>query len=474
MRPRRVLMVTYDFPPAIEVGAQACAQIARYLPAYGWEPVVLTVRERYITGVDTADRGPFPGTVVRTGVLPHPLALYRWLKMATTPEHTATEAARGRRGPVRRWALSLLMIPDECNAWILPALLGGLGVIRTRQIHCIFSSGPQWTNHLVGLGLAKLTGLPWVAQFRDPWDDGSDVKPISAISVRIDRALRNITMRAAGAILCVTEEHTRLLRAAYPEIPPVKFITIPNGYDGAEWEAVSAHSDRASPATADKFVITYAGSLYFVRSPLPLFRALRSLIDSGKIEAERIQVDLIGQCEVAEGTRVAEMAARCGLSGCVNITGVLSRGETLRRVARSSLLLLLAEAPTPSIPGKTYEYLRAGRPILALTSSSAVADLLRRTGGAWIVGPTDEPGLAAALLEAYRSWRDGTGWPRPDPLVVAGFDRRLLAGQFGTVFDASVANIPPTRLRRWPSRETRLPSIRANTRRKRWAGVKAP
>lgn len=467
MHPRRVLIVTYDFPPAIVVGAQAGAQIARYLPAYGWEPIVLTVHERHITLVDTSDRGTSPGTVVRTGVLPHPFTLYRFLKRVMTAEHTSAAAtAPARRSPFRRWILSLLMIPDECNGWIFPAILRGLVVIRARRPHCIFSTGPRWTNHVVGLALAKLTALPWVAQFRDPWDDGEDAKPISSISVRTDRALRNWTMRTAQTITCVTEEHTRLLRAAHPEIPPAKIITIPNGYDGAEWEPVSTDGDGASPATADKFVITYAGSLYHLRNPLPLFRALRSLIDSGRIAAERIQVDLIGECEMAEEVSVAKMAAGYGLRGCVNKTGVLSREETLRRVARSNLLLLLAESSVHQIPGKTYEYLKAGRPILALASSGAVMDLLRRTGGAWIVSPADERGLATALLEAYRGWSDGTGGPRPDPLVVAGFDRRLLAGRFAAVFDASVFSVPLTHLNRWPGRAARLLSIRANTRRK--------
>jgi glycosyltransferase involved in cell wall biosynthesis len=227
---------------------------------------------------------------------------------------------------------------------------------------------------------------------------------------------------------------------------PTKFVTIPNGYDGAEWETMSAHDVDASAASAGKFVITYAGNFYHKRSPLPLFRGLRTLMDSGDIAAERIQVDLIGHCAVAEGTRVTEMVAQCGLSGCVNVTGPLSRAETLRRVARSNLLLLLAEGLTSQIPGKTYEYLRAGPPILALTADGAVAELLRRTGGAWIIEPANAPGLAAALLEAYRCWQSGARGPRPDPAVVEGFDRRVLAGRFAAVLDARIAGVAPGRL----------------------------
>lgn len=441
--PRRVLLITYDFPPSIQMGAQACAQIARHLPLYGWEPVVLTVREHHIEHRDVSAASVLPRHVIRTGVIPHPFTVYRGLKALLA--RTNGEAQRGvnrssaRAEGLKRWLLSLLWIPDAYTGWIPPAVIAGLAAVRKHRVDHICSSSPSSTNHLVGLALAWLTGLPWTAQFRDPWVYPTalwhETKPVSALSAWLETTLERMVVRRANVVACVTEPHARWFRQVYSDVPPDKFVTIPNGFDGAEWEALRGSGFR--PLRNERFVITYAGSFYHRRSPLPLFRALRSLINAREVAPERIRVDLIGHSDAAG---VTEMAADSGVAECVQITGPLNRPEALRQVAQSDLLLLLAEGLTFQVPGKTYEYLRAGRPILALTSQGAVADLLRRTGGAWVVDPADESGVRAAVGDAYRRWRDGLEEPRPDPDVVAGFDRRLLAGRLAEAFDTAAAS----------------------------------
>jgi hypothetical protein len=129
------------------------------------------------------------------------------------------------------------------------------------------------------------------------------------------------------------------------------------------------------------------------------------------------------------------MAAGYQLQHCVEVGPPLSRPETLRRMARSDLLLLLAEGWDLQIPGKTYEYLRAGRPILALTSDGALADLLRQTGGAWVAEPSNDAAIALAVRDAYMSWKRGHSTTTADRSAVAGFDRRRLAGRFAALFD---------------------------------------
>ncbi|SRR6266498_830872 len=140
-------------------------------------------------------------------------------------------------------------------------------------------------------------------------------------------------------------------------------------------------------------------------------------------------------CETSEGRSVREMAVNLGLSECVNILGPRSRKETIRRIRQADLLLLLAERFVIQIPGKTYEYLRAGRPILALTSEGALANFLLRTGAGWVVNPKDDAGVLGAVRERYRQWEAGERGPVADPEIVAGFDRRKLAGRLAELFD---------------------------------------
>jgi len=434
---RRVLFISYEFPPSSEIGAQSCAQIARYLPLYGWEPVVLTVQPSYFEHVEAWSEHEFPGVIVRTRVLPHVLSIYKALRSRVSPR-VARQAGEGEsrtQGRFRGRVLSLLQTPDAYTGWIVPALMSAAKLIRTERIQYLISSGPYWTNHLLGLALSRFTGLTWAAHFRDPWVQGHSTDQARTWSMQINAALERRVLREASAVACVTEPHTNLLRQAYG-LPSDKFVTIPNGYDEDEWVFIDPRTrvDR----TRNDFVITYAGTLYQQRNPMRLFRALRALAGAGDIDLDRIRVDLIGDCAVAEGNPVTELAREYGLGGCVRLVGRLTRTDTLRRVAQSDLLLILAENLSIQIPGKTYEYLRAGRPILALTSEGALADLMRRTNAGWVADPTDGAAVEAAVCDAYRRWNNGRPGSRVDPAILAAFDRRSLAGRFAQMFERSL------------------------------------
>lgn len=426
----RVLVIALDFPPCRVIGAQACAQNARYLPLHGWKPIVLTVRESYFDKALLDDKPAFPGPVIRTRALPHPIRMYRALKGKLTAAGGDRGNAGGASGRdpqgLRRWVLSLLQTPDIETGWIAPAVTGGLAAIRRHQITHIFSSAPAWTNHLVGYLLAVITGLPWTAHFRDPWTDAERPSPDSAISRRLERWMERLVIRRADAVVCVTEAHTRLLQRKFNDIASHKFFTVPNGYDEAEW-----NHHKEDRQDQEKFVITYCGSLYGNRSPRPLFAAIRRCIDSGSIAPDAVRIDLFGHCESAEG-----MPDEYGLGDVVRIGGNRKRTDVLQRLGASSLLLLLGEGLDLQIPGKTYEYLRAGVPILALTSEGgALAELLRKTGGAWIVEPDDIDGIARAVREAFDAWRLRRRPNIPDRAAVARFDRRELAGELAHVLE---------------------------------------
>ncbi|HKQ79269.1 MAG TPA: glycosyltransferase [Blastocatellia bacterium] len=451
LAPQRLLYIAYQFAPSLEMGARSCVQIARHLPAYGWSPVVLTIDEKYVEGqylgrIDEVAQLGLPDEVVRTRLLPHPFDLYRWLKAsrsgnsqrgrenrgdATSIEVDAPLRAKNR---LRRFLISTLSIPDLCTGWIFPAVIAGLKAARRSGAQQLFSSGPFWSNHLVGFALSYLTGLPWTAHFRDPWVAGAPEKPASAISAKINEWLERIIVTRASAVISVTEEHSDTFRSVYPFLSPGKFITVPNGYDSDEWENLPADI-QADEKSKEKFLITYAGTFYIERDPQPLFRAIKSLIDDGEIGRDQIQVDLIGWCDTSEGRSVREMADECGVCDCINILGPRSRPETLYRMSQANLLLLLAERFVIQIPGKTYEYLRAGRPILALTSKGALANFLRRIGGGWVVDPKDDAGIVSALKESVRQWKQGRQGRVADQSLVAGFDRRVLAGQLTKLFD---------------------------------------
>ena len=453
----RVLFVTHSFPPSMEIGANSCSQVSRHLPLYGWEPIVLTIQDKYIAQeyqpkTPSNDDAKFAKAVVKTRVLPHPFGLYRWLKRLVSgsesnePEESQTVEVGSTNGELtppegkdklRSTLVSLLTIPDMHTGWLIPGVFGGLQAIRENKIQVIFSSAPCFTGHLVGFALAKLTGLPWVAHFRDPWLTAHQpgwFLPKAAFNANL--RLEQMVIKRADRVVSVTEGHSIKLREAYPQYP-TKFISIPNGFDSEEWKEI----DRArtnQKSSNSKFTILYAGHLYAQRNPLPMFRALQSLIEAGEIDRQELQIDLLGWCDDSVGRGVPAMIAETNLEGCVNVVGPRNRQETLSRMTQADLLLLLAENLTIQIPGKTYEYLKAGRPILAFTSEGSLAQLIRSTGCGWSIDPADHEGIRAALQECYSQWRLGQVSHVCDQDTVARFDRRVTTGQIGKLLDEFV------------------------------------
>jgi glycosyltransferase involved in cell wall biosynthesis len=440
---RRVLVVTFDFPPSLAVGAHACSQLTRHLPRYGWEPVVLAAQERHGVNIEPGARYAFPGTVLRTRVLPHPLNVWAAVRRrlnawrgrvnGRSTEEAAFPPER-QAGRMKRWVLSVLTIPDTKTGWLPVAVQAGLRAVRRYRVSGVLSSGPHWTNHLVGFGIAILARLPLIVYFRDPWMGIPQWKPVSRLSLAVEMALEEFVICRARRVVCVTENHRDMLCERYPKLPATKFITVPNGFDESEWTALPDH-----PGRGDKFVIAYVGSFYQARNPLPLFQALQKLIGENAVDEDELRVELIGWCDVAEGTRVRDAARETGLGGVVDFVGALPRKEALARMLRADLLLLLAEAQPYQIPGKTYEYLRAGQPILALTRAGAVADLLRGVPGTTVVDPADVGRLVTVLHQYLTGWRCGDEPQRPDASFVKRFDRMRLAGELASVLDATLA-----------------------------------
>ena len=453
---RRVLMIVSDFPPSIEMGAQTCWQLARNLPRHGWTPIVLTTDARRDDYRDPAQAGFEPGfTVVRTGRLPHLLQVLRRLRPGRKDEAEAmgpAVASSRRHGSFLRAVLEGLHVPDTETGWILPAVVAGRGLVRGSAVACLFSSGPAWSSHLAALGLARLTGLPWVAHFRDPWSQGSIYSRESRWADRFNARLERAVVQRATTVICVTDRHTDLLRRHYASCRPEKFVTVPNGYDGAEWEQAEQDAGAGgADARGGRFVITYAGALYVGRSPLLVLETLRRLSQTGDLTLERVRLDVVvndGVGQLPDGRDIMDVAREMGLGGSVQVLGPLPRRETLRRLLDSDLLLLLGHNYTVQIAGKLYEYLRSGRPILALAPAGAQTDLLRATGGAWIVEPDDLDGAVEAIRDAYRRWQAGESGPEADARLVSGFDRRVLVGRLATELDAAVSRAAELRGRR--------------------------
>ena len=441
---RRILIIAYHFPPDAAVGALRPLKFAKYLPEFGWEPWVLTVRSEYYESLDRSRLNEVAcgSRVFPTRMLPHPSTLY---KSAKSSYYTATgrrqEFSRklvepdahpdshGRLGKIRKFLGTLLWIPpDDVLGWLPIAALKGIRLVKAHRITHIYTTNPPHTTHLVGLAIKNLCDVKWVADFRDLWLFDKPFQTRTAD--RIERWMERKVVEKADAVTLTTDRMADKFRATYPTVDPKKFATIWNGYDGEDFQSIRPAGDR------EKFTLTYLGSFYDERTPEPLLAAVSELVTAGEIPDDALEIELIGNCRYVKGLATDEIAASLGLGSVVKVIDPVPYKRALEYAVSSHLLVLLAPDQPYEIPGKAYEYLASGVGILALTQDGATADLIRKTGGGVVVDPKDIGGIKRAVFDRYMTWvAHRSSSPRRPPAQARMYERRELTKRLVSILE---------------------------------------
>src|SRR6185369_2813028 len=297
-----------------------------------------------------------------------------------------------------------LALPDRFISWWLGAVPAGLRIIRRDRPSAIWSTYPIATAHLIGLTLHRLTGLPWVADFRDSMVE--ETSPRDRTQRRMFMWIERQAVTHAARIVFTAESTRRMYRERYPELPAERCLLIPNGYDEEDF-AELRRDGHAADGTARPLQLVHTGVIYpEERDPTAFFAALSRLKRDGRIDAARVRINLR-----ASGfeDRYASALRELGIDDIVQLTPHLPYRQTLQECVDSDGLLLLQGAScNHQIPAKAYEYLRAQRPIVALTADDGdTAALLKQTGGATIVDLASEAAIYAALPDFLRDVRAG-------------------------------------------------------------------
>jgi glycosyltransferase involved in cell wall biosynthesis len=440
---RRVLMILYYFPPSGGPGVQRGLKFVRYLSEFGWQPVVVTVRETASFPVrdETLLREIPAGLTVRRTRCPEFYDLYRALtgQRGITSLDITTMSA-GERKPVRRllrWLRAACFVPDGRIGWRPHAVRAGLQLRADPGYEAIFSSGPPFTSHLIGRELHRRTGIPWVADYRDPWTRAPFYPNRPGFARRLDERLEEACLAEAQRTVVVGEQMAAGLHEGHPQIPRERISVIPNGYDPADFEHVPILDDGT-------FRLTHTGSLFLARTPANLLAALETLLREEPGFAEHARLCLAGRTD-------ADLIARVRGSALANIAelpGYLPHGESVAWLRRSRVLLLLigrdAQAHT-MVTGKVYEYLAAGAPILAIGPCDGdAAKLLARTRAGRIFEPDDAVGIREHLRELWRRFRAGEPLAAaPDAREIERYSRRELTRELARLLDGCVATDPP-------------------------------
>jgi glycosyltransferase involved in cell wall biosynthesis len=399
----RVLIVAYDFPPHAAIGTLRTLRLVRHLCDEGWGVTVLTGSPgTYLPGtpVDAKLELQVPDTVrvLRARTLRGFDALVnaaggtrqsRASAVASTSSVDARDppiAASGRLLRAKNLVDAALSIPDKESGWIAPATLLGLRHILAGRPDILYSSAPPWSGQAVALMLARLSGRPWVADFRDPWSRAPWRDWQRPFRQRAAAALERRVINRADAVLFVTNANLAEFSTFYGPAAAHRFHMVPNGCDPAEFEGIEPLPPR------DPFVLLHAGSIYGGRNPGPILDAIASAMHRGSLDRTSFRLRLLGDVSQV----LKSECSRLGIGDVVEFAPRVARAESLRELRSASALLLVQTGTTVSIPGKAYEYLAAGRPILALSEEGETADLVRASG----IGVSVRPGAPLDQIES--------------------------------------------------------------------------
>lgn len=408
---RRVLLIAYHFPPdAASTGRLRTLGFMRHLPAFGWQPAVLTAHPRAYEQVDESGIADIHGA--------HPV---RRAFALDTRRHL------GWRGKY----LSLLATPDRWVTWWPDAVRVGLHMIRTHRIDAIWSTFPIMTSHMIGLSLSRMTGLPWVADFRDPV-----VSNGTGFNQRVCNSLeRRVVHRAACSVFTTPGARSVYADRFRHSVDKTRFRVIPNGYEEDIFQGIV----RPEPQPGNPCTLVHGGVLYHEgRNPLPFFQALVRLKQNGVADSSSLRIVL--RASGHEEVYGAELK-RLGLTNMVQLAPSISyRAALQEQAAADGLLLFQGSEFNAQIPAKVYEYLRLRVPIIALTDSAGdTATLLRDIGGATCIPMDDSAAIASALGNFMAGWRN-KNLVAPGADAVAGYSRFASTKRLAGLLDEVVTH----------------------------------
>lgn len=431
---KKVLVITYYWPPVGGGGVQRWLKTTKYLPEYGWEPIIFTPGngESFVSDDKALSEVHKEMQVIQVPIW-EPLGLYKKLLGKSNGQTVMVGLPSDQKGLLSKlsvWIRGNLFIPDAKMFWIRPASRFLIHFLKENHVDAIVSTGPPHTTHLIAQKVSKVYGTPWLADFRDPWTN-IDFYHKLKLSKRADKrhkSLENNVLHNASQVVTVSPSWAN----DFLQNNGIQPLLIPNGYDPDDFSKVGKLSIDSD------FTITHAGSLNDDRNPSIFWQAIQELKNELEGFSEAIQINIIG---VIDQTALQDIK-QLGLEAEVNILGTMSHDKAIEAMIRSNVLLLpLNNVPNIDgvVPGKLYEYLGAQRPILCIGKKTGdCAKIITDTKSGSLVGFQEKTLLKDELAKYYKAYKDGS-------LTISSenyqkYSRKVLSSQMAKALDAIVEN----------------------------------
>ncbi|MBU2649867.1 MAG: glycosyltransferase family 4 protein [Bacteroidetes bacterium] len=401
---KRVLVITYYWPPSGGSGVQRWLKFVKYFPEFGYEPYVLTVKPEKasypVLDPSLADEIPAGLKVFKTNTF-ELFNIYRKLIGKGNYPHSSFDNERkpSLMQKTSRFIRGNLFLPDSRIGWKRYAVDEGIRIISEYKINTIITTGPPHSVHLAGLELKNLTGVNWIADFRDPWTDifYYDAFYHTRLAKRIDANLERKVVEGCHRLTIVSQALKDLIRKKSDKICPGKIVVLPNGFDEDDFKT-------PGEPPQNEFVITYTGSLTNDTGKMNVFvESLRNI----KNEFPDIPVfcHFIGNINPS----VYEIFARFGIADCVRTTPYVPHNESVSYLKKSTALILFlrrADYNKGILSGKIFDYLGAQKPIICIGPEDGNASqILQECQAGRAIDYENKEGIMSYLRDLFLKWK---------------------------------------------------------------------
>jgi hypothetical protein len=444
---KKVLIISYYFPPSGGPGVQRILKFVKYLPGYGWEPVVLTVEDGDFPARDESLMKEIPQNinVHRTKII-EPYGLYRSLtgrkkSAAIDVDNINMEGKKKFSEQIAEFIRATFFIPDARRGWLRHAVNEGKKILDSEKPDIIFSSSPPYTCAMIAMKLKRYhfkkygKQIPWVSDFRDAWT-GYLTSPVRwFLPAAIDAGYERKTLDEADAVTMVANGIKDDFDEKYPDISKdKKYFLIRNGFDSEDYKGLEYDKSKN-----EKFTIVYTGSMYGKRNPFFFLNTLAELSDENKVDINKLRIVFVGRM----GGEIEDFIGKSKLKSVIVHIRYVPHSESIKYLLKADAMLLLIDEDKYSkmiLSGKVFEYLGAslitGKPILAIAPEGEAADLMRETSAGEIIPHNNREYLSKVFLKYYNSFlAGGENLTRTNSAAIKGYDRKLLTGKLAEVFE---------------------------------------
>jgi glycosyltransferase involved in cell wall biosynthesis len=432
MGSKRVLLITYFFPPIFDVGMFRVLKFVKYLPSFGWQPIVLTVGNASCNKLDWTPFEEVPNLQVIRTFQVEP-SIRRLVKLKKDFEETfsfLTQEGKvnNREGLIKRfknWIIHNLLIPDSNVGWLPFGVRRAVEICKREKIDVLFSTAPPLTAHAIGLITKKVSGFPWVADFRDPWSLAPQFNPYaSELKKGADRWVENLIYKHADQCVFVYEDQIRDTLREFSGLSADRCVFIPNGFDSEDF-------DYSIPADKSCIGITHAGRLIHGRSLGFFLKSVSKVLERKPELKDVLRLKFAGEIDEENRSMLSEFP----YPEIIRIHGILSMKECNKMLCASNLLLCIISAEENrygSTTSKIMNYIGSGRPILLISPPGPAAMFVTENRLGFHLNTEDPSGAPIRLMKILDSELDGF---IPNEEIRSLYERKAQTGQLARLFD---------------------------------------